>query len=341
MSARPVYSIVAPVYNEAGNLQRFCDEVALALDSTGESWELLLVDDGSTDGSKEIMLQLAAADSRLSVIGLARNFGHQIAVTAGVDYARGKAVILIDADLQDPPAVIPRLADKWKEGFQVVYAVRSERRGESFWKRFTAKLFYRMIHRITDIDIPVDTGDFRLMDEQVAQVLRQMREHHRFVRGMTSWVGFKQTGVEYVREQRAWGETKYPLRKMIAFALDAVTSFSFFPLQIMIYVSFILASASLVVGAIVSFLRLARGEEFFGGQATTIILLLLLSSFQLFFLFVIGQYVARTYNESRDRPLYVVASTAGLRRAQAPTQRMQVSAAFPHQAEEETRNDGV
>ena len=158
MSARPVYSIVAPVYNEAGNLRRFRDEVALALDSTGESWELLLVDDGSTDGSKEIMLQLAAADSRLSVIGLARNFGHQIAVTAGVDYARGKAVILIDADLQDPPAVIPRLIDKWKEGFQVVYAVRSERRGESFWKRFTAKLFYRMIHRITDIDIPVHTG---------------------------------------------------------------------------------------------------------------------------------------------------------------------------------------
>lgn len=349
MSERPVYSIVAPVYNEAGNLRRFYEEVAVALDSTGESWELLLVDDGSTDGSQELMLQLAAADSRLSVIGLARNFGHQIAVTAGVDYARGKAVILIDADLQDPPAVIPRLIEKWKDGFQVVYAVRSERRGESFWKRITAKLFYRLIHRITDIDIPVDTGDFRLMDEQVAQVLRQMREHHRFVRGMTSWVGFKQTGVEYVREQRAWGVTKYPLRKMIAFALDAVTSFSFFPLQIMIYVSFVLASASLIVGAVISFLRLARGEEFFGGQATTIILLLLLSSFQLFFLFIIGQYVARTYNESRDRPLYVVASRAGLRAAQVPTQRVQVgpidAGAGPHQATddeaEETRHVGV
>lgn len=336
MSARPVYSIVAPVFNEVGNLRRFYDEVAIALESTGESWELLLVDDGSTDGSQELLLQLAAADSRLSVIGLARNFGHQIAVTAGVDYARGKAVILIDADLQDPPAVIPRLIDKWKDGFQVVYAVRSERRGESFWKRLTAKLFYRIIHRITDIDIPVDTGDFRLMDEQVAQVLRQMREHHRFVRGMTSWVGFKQTGVEYAREQRAWGVTKYPLRKMIAFALDAVTSFSFFPLQIMIYVSFVLASASLVVGAVISFLRLARGEEFFGGQATTIILLLLLSSFQLFFLFIIGQYVARTYNESRDRPLYVVASTAGIGPARAPTQRVQAgtvaAVAEPRQA---------
>ena len=349
MRGRPVYSIVAPVYNEVGNLRRFYDQVVAALDSTGERWELLLVDDGSTDGSHELMLRLAAADSRLSVIGLARNFGHQIAVTAGVDYARGRAVILIDADLQDPPAVIPRLIAKWKEGFQVVYAVRSERRGESFWKRFTAKLFYRMIHRITEIDIPVDTGDFRLMDEQVADVLRQMREHHRFVRGMTSWVGFKQTGVEYVREQRAWGVTKYPLRKMLAFALDAVTSFSFFPLQIMIYVSFVLASASLVVGAVISFLRLARGEAFFGGQATTIVLLLLLSSFQLFFLFIIGQYVARTYNESRDRPLYVVASTAGLRPARVPTQRVQVGTveAGPesHQATDdqakETRHDSV
>ena len=323
MSASPVYSVVAPVYNEVGNLRRFYAEVAAALESTGESWELLLVDDGSTDGSPQLMLELAAADARVNVIRLARNFGHQIAVTAGVDYARGQAVILIDADLQDPPAVIPRLIDKWRAGFQVVYAVRSERQGESMLKRLTAKLFYRMIHRITDIDIPVDTGDFRLMDEQVAQVLRQMREHHRFVRGMTSWVGFKQTGVEYVREQRSWGVTKYPLRKMIAFALDAVTSFSFFPLQIMIYVSFILASASLVVGAVITFLRLARGAEFFGGQATTIILLLLLSSFQLFFLFIIGQYVARTYNESRDRPLYVVASTAGLPPARVPTQRVQ------------------
>ena len=321
MSARPDISIVAPVYNEAGNLRRFCEEVRLALEDAGESWELLLVNDGSSDGSHELMLQLADADSRLRVISFARNFGHQIAVTAGVDYARGRAIILIDADLQDPPAVIPRLIAKWREGYDVVYAVRSERRGESFWKRFSARVFYRLIHRITDIDIPVDTGDFRLMDERVAVVLRQMREHHRFVRGMTSWVGYRQTGIEYVREQRVWGETKYPLRKMIAFALDAVTSFSFFPLQIMIYISFILAVLSLLVGVVISALRLAMGEEFFGGQATTIILLLLLSSFQLFFLFIIGQYVARTYDESRDRPLYVVASTHGLDEALAPNQR--------------------
>ncbi|MCY3779512.1 MAG: glycosyltransferase family 2 protein [Chloroflexi bacterium] len=321
MSGRPTYSVVAPVYNEAGNLRRFYQEVRTALDGTGEGWELLLVNDGSTDGSQELMLQLAEQDSRLRMISFARNFGHQIAVTAGVDYARGRAVILIDADLQDPPAVMTRMIAKWKEGYDVVYAVRAERRGESFWKRYSAKIFYRLIHRITDIDIPVDTGDFRLMDERVAAVLRQMREHHRFVRGMTSWVGYKQTGVEYVREKRVWGETKYPLRKMIAFALDAVTSFSFFPLHIMIYMSLFLAVASLIVGAVISGLRLAMGEEFFGGQATTIILLLLLSSFQLFFLFIIGQYVARTYDESRDRPLYVVASTFGLGEAQVLNQR--------------------
>ena len=321
MSERPVYSIVAPVYNEVGNLRPFYREVKQALDATGESWELLMINDGSSDGSHELMLELAEVDERLRVINFARNFGHQIAVTAGVDYAVGRAVVLIDADMQDPPAVIPRLIDKWKEGYDVVYAVRAERRGESLLKRVSAKLFYRLIHRITDINIPLDTGDFRLMDERVALVLRQMREHHRFIRGMTSWVGFRQTGVEYVREQRVWGETKYPLRKMIAFALDAVTSFSFFPLQIMIYISFVLAVASLLVGVVITFLRLTQGEEFFGGQATTIVLLLLLSSFQLFFLFIIGQYVARTYDESRDRPLYVVASTAGIYGPQVANQR--------------------
>ena len=321
MSERPIYSIVAPVYNEAGNLRRFYSEVLKALDPIGEAWELLMVDDGSSDGSQALMQELAAKDGRVRVLSFARNFGHQIAVTAGIDYASGRAIILIDADLQDPPAVIPRLIAKWKEGYDVVYAVRAQRRGESILKRMSAKAFYRLIHRITDIDIPVDTGDFRLMDERVARVLRQMREQRRFIRGMTSWVGYKQTGVEYVREQRVWGETKYPLGKMFAFALDAVTSFSFFPLQIMIAISLILAALSLLVGLVISVLRLAMGEEFFGGQATTIVLLLLLSSFQLFFLFIIGQYVARTYDESRDRPLYVLASTAGLAKAQAANQR--------------------
>ena len=337
MSGQPIYSIVAPVYNEVGNLRRFYEEVRLALDPTGERWELIIVNDGSADGSLELMLELAAADDRLRVINFARNFGHQIAVTAGIDYASGQAIVLIDADLQDPPAFIPQLISKWKEGFEVVYAIRAERRGESVLKKLSAKLFYRLIHRITDINIPVDTGDFRLIDERVARVLRQMREHHRFIRGMTSWVGYKQTGVEYVREQRVWGETKYPLGKMIAFALDAVTSFSFFPLQIMIYISFLLGVTSLLVGLVISILRLTLGEGFFGGQATTIVLLLLLSSFQLFFLFILGQYVARSYDESRDRPLYVVASTAGLYEPQVPNQRKVVYGEFSGNKETEAR----
>ena len=312
MSDRPVYSIVAPVCNEAGNLRRLYAEVQAAMNVSGESWELLMVNDGSIDGSLEIMLELAQEHPQVKVINFARNFGHPIAVTAGIDHARGKAVVLIDADLQDPPAVIADLIVKWKEGYDVVYAVRAERKGESLFKKASAKLFYRIIHRITNISIPVDTGDFRLMDARVADVLRQMREHRRFIRGMTSWAGFKQTGVEYVRQERTWGETKYPLRKMIAFALDAVTSFSFFPLQVMIFASFILGMLSLAIGVFISVLRLTMGTEFFGGQATTIVLLLMLSSFQLFFLFVIGQYVARTYDETRGRPLYVVASTAGL-----------------------------
>jgi glycosyltransferase involved in cell wall biosynthesis len=311
MNERPRYSIVAPVFNEEGNLNLLYDRITQVMSSQDEPWELILVDDGSRDRSPAMMDALAAKDSRVKVLHFARNFGHQIAVTAGIDHAMGEAVILIDADLQDPPELIHEMIERWQAGYQVVYAIRKQRKGEGWFKLFTAKLFYRVIYRITDVDIPVDTGDFRLMDEKVVNVLRQMREHNRFIRGMTSWAGFKQTGVYYVREPRHSGETKYPLRKMIRFALDAITSFSYFPLQIMVYVSFVLGVLALLAIPVVAILRLSLGTEFFGGQATTIVLLLLLSSFQLFFLFVLGQYVARTYDEARNRPLYVVASKLG------------------------------
>lgn len=313
---RPMYSIVAPVYNEEGNIPRLYTEIKRVMDTTGESWELVLVNDGSRDNSLSEMQDAATQDPRVKIINFARNFGHQIAVTAGIDYADGKAVVLIDADLQDPPEVILKMVEQWKAGFEVVYAVRSERKGETWFKQATAKLFYRVIYRITDVNIPLDTGDFRLMDEKVVRVLRSMREHNRFIRGMTSWVGFKQTGVNYVREARTIGETKYPLRKMIRFALDAVTGFSFFPLQIMIYVSLVLGTLAVLAIPIFAILRVVYGPEFFGGQATTIVLLLMLGSFQLFFLFVLGQYVARTYDEARNRPLYVVASTENLEKSE-------------------------
>ncbi len=314
MKQKPVYSIVAPVYNEEGNLALFYERVRAVMESLGEPWELVLVNDGSQDRSLDIMQALSVADPHVKLVNFARNFGHQIAVTAGVDHASGAAVILIDTDLQDPPEVIPQLVEQWQAGFDVVYAVRTERKGESAFKRLTAILFYRMIHRITDVNIPVDTGDFRLMDAQVADVLRQMREHNRFIRGMTSWAGFRQTGVGYVREPRFAGETKYPLGKMIRFALDAVTGFSFFPLQVMIHMTWILALLAILVAVVIATLRITQGEEFFGGQATTIVLLMFLSAFQLFFLFIIGQYIARTYDEARDRPLYVIASTTGFDR---------------------------
>ncbi|MAU09323.1 MAG: glycosyltransferase [Anaerolineaceae bacterium] len=307
----PTLSIVAPVYNEEAILPEFYARVRDAMVAIGDTWELILVNDGSRDNSLPIMWSIAENDEHVRVVNFARNFGHQVAVTAGIDHARGAAVVLIDADLQDPPEVITELVAKWREGYEVVYAVREEREGESWFKRVTAKLFYRILYRITDVKIPVDTGDFRLMDAKVAQILRDMREHNRFIRGMTSWVGFKQTGVKYVRHARKAGETKYPLRKMLSFALDAVTSFSYFPLQVMVYMAGFLGIMAIAVAIVISILRVTQGEGYFGGQATTIVLLLLLSSFQFLFLFLIGQYVARIYDETRNRPLYVVASRNG------------------------------
>jgi polyisoprenyl-phosphate glycosyltransferase len=312
-NTNPRISIIAPVFNEEGNVPRLVHRVREVMDRTGDLWELILINDGSRDHSLAEMEEAAAADSRVKIVNFARNFGHQIAVTAGIDFALGDAVVLIDADLQDPPEVILEMIERWEAGYDVVYAVRAERKGETWFKRFTARMFYRTVYRITDVDIPLDTGDFRLMDRRVVDVLKEMREHNRFIRGMTSWVGFKQTGVRYVREAREIGETKYPLHKMIRFAWDAVTGFSYFPLQVMIYVSGLLGLLAILTVPVIALLRIIYGAEYFGGQATTIVLLLLIGSFQLFFLFVMGQYVARIYDEARDRPLYVVASTRGFR----------------------------
>lgn len=321
MSEQPTFSIVTPIKDEAGNITRLYTRLRDVMDTTGEPWEIIMINDGSVDNSLMEMLATAANDGRVKVINFARNFGHQIAVTAGIDYANGKAVVLIDADLQDPPEVILEMIERWKAGYEVVYGVRAQRKGEGWFKLLTAKLFYRTLYQITDVDIPLDTGDFRLMDEKVVKVLRQMREHSPFLRGMVSWVGFKQTGVKYVREAREIGQTKYPLRKMIRFAWTAVTSFSYFPLQVMIYVSLALAMLAALTIPIIALLRITQGENFFGGQATTIVVMLLLGAFQLFFLFVLGQYVARIYDEVRDRPLYVVSSTHGFDTGEGTTPR--------------------
>src|SRR5438034_691417 len=232
------YSIIAPIFNEKENLAELHRRVTEVMDSTGEPWELILVDDGSTDGSSDIIRKFAQQDSHIRPVIFARNFGHQVAVTAGLDYSRGDAVAIIDADLQDPPELILEMAKKWREGYEVVYAVRAEREGESWFKLWTASLFYRIIYRITDVKIPLDTGDFRLMDRKVVDVLKQMRERHRFPRGMSAWVGFKQIGVDYKRAARVAGETKYPFRNMFRLALNAITSFSYFPLQVAMFLWF-------------------------------------------------------------------------------------------------------
>jgi dolichol-phosphate mannosyltransferase len=319
MGEKPRYSIIAPIYNEEGNIHALYDRISAVLDSTGESWEVVFVNDGSRDRSVELIEALAAKDSRIKLVSFARNFGHQIAVTAGLQHVSGDAVVIIDADLQDPPELILEMIERWKAGYEVVYAVRQERKGETWFKLLTAKLFYRLIYRITDVDIPMDTGDFRLMDRKVVDVLNRMKEHNRFIRGMTSWVGFRQTGVSYVRQERYAGETKYPLKKMVRFAMDAITGFSYFPLQVMVYVSFVLGLVAVLAIPVIAVLRLLLGFNFLGGQVTNIVLLLLLSSFQLFFLFIMGQYVARIYDETRGRPLYVVARTVGFDNAPAST----------------------
>jgi dolichol-phosphate mannosyltransferase len=275
------------------------------MDSGGEPWELVLVDDGSTDGSTDKIRELAEKDKTVRPVIFARNFGHQIAITAGWDFARGDAIVIIDADLQDPPEVILELAKKWKEGYEVVYAVRGEREGESWFKLWTASMFYRLIYRITDVKIPVDTGDFRLMDRKVVNVLKQMKERHRFPRGMSAWVGFKQIGVTYKRAARHAGVTKYPFKKMFRLAINAITGFSYFPLQVATYVGFVSAGISILAIPVVAILRLA-GSHFFEGQTTTLISVLFLGGVQLISLGVLGEYVGRLYDEAKGRPLYIV-----------------------------------
>jgi dolichol-phosphate mannosyltransferase len=270
----PIYSIIAPIFNESGNIPDLYVRVRDVLDSTGEAWELILIDDGSTDNSAELIRSYASQDERLRPVIFARNFGHQIAVTAGLDYCRGDAVVIIDSDLQDPPELIVDLIAKWKEGYEVVYAVREEREGESWFKLFTASLFYRMISSITDVNIPMDAGDFRLLDRKVVDVLNQMRERHRFLRGMSSWVGFRQTGVPYRRVARQVGETKYPFRKMFRLAINAVTSFSYFPLQVATYIGFIAAVISILSIPVVIAIRLWGSQSPLLGQATTLIAVL-------------------------------------------------------------------
>jgi len=301
---KPVFTIIAPIYNEKGCFDELYHRVSEVMDSTGEDWEFIMVDDGSTDGSTDLIRELGKKDKKVRPVIFARNFGHQIAVTAGLDYSRGDAVIIIDADLQDPPQVILELIKKWREGFEVVYALRTEREGETFFKKATASAFYKIIYRITDVKIPMNTGDFRLLDRKVVDVMNSMRERHRFLRGMSAWVGYKSIGVPYKRAARFSGKTKYPLKKMITLALTAVTSFSYMPLQLAMFFGFVSAGISILAIPVVIVMRLL-GTQSFLGQATTLIAVLFLGGVQLICLGILGEYVGRIYDEAKGRPLYI------------------------------------
>ncbi len=304
--SEPTFSVIAPIYNELENLPLLYKRVKDVMDQTSEGWELILVDDGSSDGSTDVIRQLAAEDERVRPIIFARNFGHQIAVTAGMDYSRGQAVTIIDSDLQDPPEVILDLIEKWREGYQIVYAVRSEREGESWFKLATASLFYKLIYKITEVKIPLNTGDFRLIDRKALEIINDMRERNRFLRGMGAWVGFKQIGVEYKRHARHAGQTHYPLKKMIQLALNAITGFSTWPLKMLNFTGIFLVGLSLLL--LLVYLLLAPFNNFdLTYVVATWLTMIFLSGILLIGMGILGEYIGRTYDEAKGRPLYIVA----------------------------------
>ena len=304
------YSIVVPVFNEAETLPELYRRMCAVMGGLDGTCELILVNDGSHDATPQLLRALQTADARVRVLEFSRNFGHQMAITAGLDYAGGSAVVVIDADLQDPPEAIPQLVAEWQRGAQVVFAVRAKRLGESWLKRSTAAAFYRIINRLTELHIPLDSGDFRLLDRQVVLALREVREHHRFMRGLSVWLGFRQASVQYVRHHRFAGVSKYPLRKMLRFAADGITSFSYVPLQLATTLGFIAAGMALLGIPAVLLLRLS-GYLAFEGQATTLSSVLLLGGVQLIFLGIIGEYLGRIYNEVKKRPLYILSARLG------------------------------
>jgi len=304
-------SVVIPCFNEEEVIGAAHQRLVQALEQlTSVEFELIFVDDGSKDRTLEILRSIQSADRRVRVVGFSRNFGHQMAVTAGLEHATGDAVVLIDADLQDPPEVIADMLLQWRRGADVAYGRRAERQGETAFKRWTAKMFYRSINRVSDITIPLDTGDFRLMDRKVVDALLSMPERDRFVRGMIAWLGFRQEAVFYTRAARYAGETKYPLKKMLRFAMDGILSFSVVPLRLAIWIGFAAAGAA-ALGMIYALALRVLTDNWVPGWTLLFMASLSIGGIQLVFLGVLGEYVGRTYAESKRRPLYVVNERLG------------------------------
>lgn len=306
---KPLLSVVAPVYCEEDGIRLFYERTTRAVEAIEPpvDHELVFVNDGSTDDTLSVLRKLAEEDGRVRVVDLSRNFGHQVAITSGMDHARGDAVVVIDADLQDPPEVIAHMVDKWRDGYKVVYGVRTRRSGESGFKVLTAKYFYRLLNRISDTNLPLDSGDFRLMDKQVIAALCEIREENRYIRGLVAWVGFSQTGVYYERDARFAGESKFTVRRMLRFAADAVTSFSEKPLRFATQVGLFITACTLLLALWIVVSRVLSPEGSFPGFASLMVMVLFLGGVQLLSIGLLGEYVGRIYRESKRRPLYIVA----------------------------------
>jgi len=305
MDKNYVYSIVIPVLNEEKVLNELYKRLTKVMTDIGESYEIIFINDGSTDNSLKIMKQLQTHDKRIKIIDFSRNFGHQIAITAGIDFTSGDAVITIDADLQDPPEVIPDLIKKWKEGYEVIYGIREKRKGENFFKKISTLIFYRLINKMTMINMPPDSGDFRLIDKKVVNNLKNIRENNRYVRGLTYWIGFKQIGVPYERDKRFAGKSKYPIKKLFKLAYDAIFSFSNFPLKIATYFGFIVSFLSFLYLIYALIIKLFTNSVIHG-WTSLMISILFLGGVQLICLGIIGEYIARINDEVKKRPLYII-----------------------------------
>jgi dolichol-phosphate mannosyltransferase len=307
----PKYSFVIPIFNEEATVLELYRRVSAVMDEMDGAVELILVNDGSRDRSLSLIRDLHIKDSRVCYLSFARNFGHQVAVTAGLNFARGQAVVILDADLQDPPELIPELVSKWQQGYEVVYAQRNQRRQEGWFKRLTAFVFYRLLQRLADVDIPTDTGDFCLMDRRVVDILNAMPERNRYLRGLRSWIGFRQTAVLFDRDPRFAGDVKYTFHKSFGLAINGLVSFSKVPLRLSTYLGLFAAAVAIVMAVLVIYWRVFFPHSPLTGYAVIAVAIFFLGAVQLFSIGILGEYVGRIYEEVKNRPLYTLAEVAG------------------------------
>lgn len=308
----PKYSLIIPIYNEEETIPELYRRVSDVMDSLDDFVELILINDGSRDRSLNLIRELQERDARVCYISFARNFGHQAAVTAGLNFARGQVIVVLDADLQDPPELIPKMIESWQTGYHVVYAQRTKRKKESWFKRLTAYVFYRLLRQLADVDIPADTGDFCLMDRQVVDLLNSMPERNRYIRGLRAWIGFRQTAVKFERDPRFAGQVKYTFKKSLALGINSLVSFSKIPLRLSTYLGLFSALIALFMALLVLYWRLQQPDSPITGLATILIAVFFLGSVQLISIGILGEYIGRIYEEVKGRPAYTIAEMAGL-----------------------------